>query len=73
MSEKRAKEERKEADVILKEAKEALKKEQDRKVKACQEEISTSLSKHNCIIDAFVTVTAKGNIPRISILPKEDN
>jgi hypothetical protein len=48
-----------------------LEQEQQERVKKCAEEIDQVLRKHNCILDAVVIVSARGNVPQIQILLKD--
>lgn len=51
-----------------------FKEEMDRTIRACRKELDEAnkkiLDKYQCDLEVSVTVTARGNIPNISIVPR---
>lgn len=42
------------------------------RIKSCQEEIMASLKKHNCVLDASITINSREVMPTINVLPLKE-
>lgn len=58
-------------EISAEKAKKMLLKEQQERVKRCQEKIQKALEEERCILDCQMIITERGNFKQINIVPLE--
>jgi hypothetical protein len=61
----------KKEEITTEKARQILIKENQEKQRKCQQEIQAVLDKFGCVLDASMVVTARGNVPQITIAVKQ--